>query len=760
MKYLLTYLFIFLSISSFTQITSRIDSLENELNNNFGEKRIELFNTLAESYYRISVGKTIEYSYFALQLSQQLGNKIGEANSLSVLSYANSLIHNFEIANEYIDRSIEIYRELGSKAELVKAIAIKANILVLLRETEEGEKLLLEARELNNKYAVNQLFPLLFTGDFYLANKNFNKALLYYTDALDKKFYTQIPDYKIVTNLKIAECYTKLNNFDKAFSSLSTAIASAAMSKSDYEKVNSYIKLSEVLIKQKKFNEAIDTLNISKKISTKIRFKVGMHQTLKLLSVVYAELNDYKTAYLFYNQFVELSDSIDFENNTNRIDNLSVEYEADQQEQELLLIQREKEIQKLENARQLAENKRQKSLIYLFVSLIVILLLISFFIYSRFRYKQTSEKRFKQLYNATFEGILIIENKVIVEANNKIAELSGWHRNDLIGKHITSFIDSTLTFDTDAEKKEVEENYETVLQKQNGSNIDVEILEKPFTYKGKQVRVVAIRDISERKKSEEALRKSELELRELNAMKDKMFSIIGHDLKGNFWNFKIVFDTLWDEIFEHDPEQLKEILNSLKDAADATYNLLENLLNWARLQRGQLIFAPEKLSLKRVVNDNIKLLKSIANGKGIELKNDVHGEIEILADKNMIHTVVRNLVANALKFTKKEGSVRIMAIAGTDKVEVTVADTGVGISPENMRKLFNSDGSLSTFGTNNEKGSGLGLILCKEFVEKSGGEIWVESIVGKGSKFKFTIPTAVKKTEIITKREVFELQPI
>lgn len=742
------------------QTTDRIDSLENELNSNFGEHRIELLNTLAESYYRISIGKTIEYSYLSLQLAQQYNNTRGEAHALVVLAYANLLIDNYDIANDYIERSIKLLDKQNNYDLLIKAKSVKAWVEIRTGDTNEGKNMLDEARQLNMEHDAKQLFPLLFSGDFFVLQSKYKNALMYYGQALNENLYSSLPGYKTVLMVKIAKCYALQNNYQKAEEMIQQAIAVSDILHSEFERVNAYNMAAEILSKQKKYNAAIDTLNIAYKLSRNINYKTGTRQTLKLLAHAYAATNDYENAYKNHYKYTQLNDSIIEDNNSNRIDRLSVAYEADKQEQELLLIQREKEIKELENAQHISDNKRQKSLIYLFIAIIIILLLISLFIYNRLQYKRNSERRFQQLSNATFEGILIVEYRVIIEANNKIAELSGFSQKELYHRHITTLIDAKQYYGSDIEKEDKEECYETVLQTKKGKNIDVEILEKPFTYKGKPVRVIAVRDLTERKKAEDALRRSEQELRDLNAMKDKMFSIIGHDLKGNFWNFKIVFDSLWDEIFELEPAQLKEILNTMKESADATYSLLENLLSWARLQGGQTIFSPEKIKLQRIVNDNIKLLKSIAANKKIQIKNDVTDDIEVLADKNMLTTVIRNLVANALKFTNEGGLVRIIAIAGRDVVEVTVADTGVGISYEDQKKIFEPNSHHSTFGTKNEKGSGLGLLLCKEFVERNNGEIWVESTVGKGSKFKFTVPTAIEKKEVVTKKEYIKLQPI
>ena len=170
------------------------------------------------------------------------------------------------------------------------------------------------------------------------------------------------------------------------------------------------------------------------------------------------------------------------------------------------------------------------------------------------------------------------------------------------------------------------------------------------------------------------------------------------------------------------------------------YAILQNLLDWSRSQTGQLKFNPEKVNLKTIINENIDNLQLQVNNKGINLKSDLSEDLFINADKNMINTVLRNLLSNAVKYTFKDGSIWVMVSHEPGEITLTVKDTGIGISKEKADSLFKLGNSLSLPGTAKEQGTGLGLKLCKEFTEKMGGRIWVESKVGKGSEFIFTIP--------------------
>ena len=230
------------------------------------------------------------------------------------------------------------------------------------------------------------------------------------------------------------------------------------------------------------------------------------------------------------------------------------------------------------------------------------------------------------------------------------------------------------------------------------------------------------------------------ELRELNVSKDKFFSIIAHDLKNPFSSIIGISEILKEEIRSGDTVTLENYAGMLNTSAVQTYRLLENLLEWANSQRGKISFIPEQINLSQLFNEEFTVLNEMATAKNIELKSFFADDLTIPADKNMLKTILRNLISNAIKFTNKNGKVEVNAVVDDRNVEISVSDDGTGMTKETMAKLFRLDANLSTRGTENEKGTGLGLFLCKEFVEKHGGKISVESESGKGSIFRFTIP--------------------
>jgi signal transduction histidine kinase/ligand-binding sensor domain-containing protein len=230
------------------------------------------------------------------------------------------------------------------------------------------------------------------------------------------------------------------------------------------------------------------------------------------------------------------------------------------------------------------------------------------------------------------------------------------------------------------------------------------------------------------------------ELYELNASKDKFFSIIAHDLKNPFNNIIGFSELLQEEIRSGDNERNMEYADSINNSAVQTLSLLENLLEWAKSQTGKTLYKPQPVLLSELINEEYLMLRDQARGKKIEFKREVPDDLKIIADRNMIKTVLRNLISNAIKFTNKNGKIDVKAMADHQTVDISVTDNGMGMSEDAISKLFKIDSNMSTPGTENEKGTGLGLLLCKEFVEKHGGRLYVKSEISKGTVFTFSLP--------------------
>jgi len=230
------------------------------------------------------------------------------------------------------------------------------------------------------------------------------------------------------------------------------------------------------------------------------------------------------------------------------------------------------------------------------------------------------------------------------------------------------------------------------------------------------------------------------ELKRLNADKDRFIAILAHDLKNPFNALLGLSEVLFKEISKLSNDEIVEFANHINTSAKNTYNLLEDLLMWAISQSGKLPYNPQQLNITRVCNNIIEDLKLNASNKNITINSSSDNQINLFADLNMLKTILRNLVSNAIKFTHNGGCININVMQNETNTIISVIDNGIGIDSGKLTKLFDISQSQTTTGTADELGTGLGLILCKEFVEKHGGKIWVESEKEKGSTFYFTIP--------------------
>lgn len=233
------------------------------------------------------------------------------------------------------------------------------------------------------------------------------------------------------------------------------------------------------------------------------------------------------------------------------------------------------------------------------------------------------------------------------------------------------------------------------------------------------------------------------ELAVANATKDKFFSIIAHDLRNPFNTLLGFSDLLIDQINLKDFEKSYEFAKIIHKTSSVSYELLENLLNWSRAQTGKISFNPESIDIKSLIDANILLLNNLAEKKGIVLSSTLDHEALAFADKNMVLTILRNLITNAIKFSRKGDKITVSVDDDKEFYTIRVSDTGVGIDEKAIAKLFLISENIKTEGTSNEQGTGLGLILCKEFVDYNKGKIWVESQVGVGSTFSFTLPRTI-----------------
>ncbi len=474
-----------------------------------------------------------------------------------------------------------------------------------------------------------------------------------------------------------------------------------------------------------------------------------------------------------------------------------------------------------------------------------------------------SEERFKLLSGLTFEGIVIHKNGILIDCNESFLKIVNYNRNEVLGLKLLNLIHEDYhEIAKQNIAKEVSLPYEILGIKKDNANIPIELESKSIILNGENVKVVAVRDITERKKAADALIKSERkfrtyienspvgiyftdgkglftsinkttssmlgysqkeivnksasiihykedyeylkekyfstkvgekmptfeirmikksgediyvlldsvkisneqsinfitdiseikkiqqeisikneELNELNVTKDKFFSIIAHDLRGPIYNVVGFSDLIYNNLEDYTKDKLAFHIKLLNESAHKTSSLLENLLIWSRSQRNIIEFSPKKIYCREIIEEVHDDMKNLMIQKNISFHmNHCKNSVQISVDKNMIKTVFRNLLSNAIKYTHQGGEINIGYKKNEKDITFFVKDNGVGIPKETVEKLFKLDQNVTTEGTNNEKGTGLGLLICKDFIEKHNGKIWVESEQNQGSSFYFTLP--------------------
>ncbi len=387
------------------------------------------------------------------------------------------------------------------------------------------------------------------------------------------------------------------------------------------------------------------------------------------------------------------------------------------------------------------------SIAYLPIISAVRLLAYSLVIFTLVQFLRSSQKnkqllaeneKFKLLFSTSPDAVAItrMDTGEFLDVNDAFFDVLGYKREELINKKVQLWanLSSRQELVLNLQENDYYGNFETEMIHRNNTKLTVIISARRIVLDGHNCILSVVKDISFRKAAEE-------KLKELNSTKDKFFSILAHDLKNPLGSFYSVAELLNDE-YDKIPEPSKrQYLGIIRESARQLYSLLENLLTWSRSQRGLINFNPTGFDIYSLADNSIQILQISASAKHITLLNNVPKDIFVNADMNLANTIIRNLISNAIKFTDNGGEISVTAIDSTSGyVAIAVKDSGIGISKETIKDLFKIDKSVSTLGTNGESGTGLGLILCREFVEMHNGRIWAESELNVGTTFYFTLP--------------------
>lgn len=356
------------------------------------------------------------------------------------------------------------------------------------------------------------------------------------------------------------------------------------------------------------------------------------------------------------------------------------------------------------------------------------------------------DKLYKSLFELSPVGIILEDSEGnILNVNDAVSLSSGYSKQEMIGMNVKKLA-------PEKHGNLVESNITKLLQgevlfheveniRKDGSVNYMELREKKIILPdGKTGILVFANDVTTRRLAEESVKKYMQELETANATKDKFFSIIAHDLKSPFNAILGFSKLLFDDFNDFTDEEKLTIIENIKLSSESTYKLLQNLLEWAKMQTNQLIIRNEDIDVCILINDTIDLLKSQAEQKNIKIFSSVRFDTLIYADENIIKTVLRNLISNAIKFSYPGNKVKIFSEETDGAIKISVQDFGIGLTEEEKENIFKFDSKYKKTGTQNERGTGIGLMLCKEFIEINSGSLVFESTTDYGSTFSIIVP--------------------
>ena len=677
MKKKLTVLFLVgFFIGSYAQ---EFDKLKSDLKREVIDTvKISLTLKLAEHYLEAYNDSSKLYIDQALKLASKSASPLFQAKASYLLAkfYENNNSYNKSIENYF--EALVIYKKLDKGKKVAKIYNLIGDCYSQIYAENTAIKYYLKSLKLNDKLKNHEgiAHDFLDIGKLYYAQENYDSASKYFQNAL--KIYKLTDDKN-----GIAVCYTNIGN----------AISDAGY----YEAgLNYYAKSIE--------------------LKEKIGDPYGVAINLNNIGDSYVELEQYSKALMYFNQSLDIANKTNEKNlisvvllNISRVQNKLKNYEKSiLYAKKSMQIAHESgyldyEISNLENLIDAYEGKGDIK----------------------------EAHKYHKIYKKIEDSLQQIDKSKKVQLFNAL--------NELEEKEYTIDNLSKKNRKVQKEYKKVRRTTVFLIVATIVFALLIILLIVEYTSKKKAFNLLSEKSHQISRMNNE-IQEQRDHLNKLNKTKDKFFSIIAHDLKNPFNSIKGFTELMIENNAEYDSEKRLKFLKIVRESSSKASSLLNNLLTWANAQSENFEFKPAKINLKNEIESVVTFLEIQAVNKDIKIINEVADDIYVKADSNMLRTILRNLISNAIKFTNPRGSVKISASEEDNFIKIAVKDSGVGIPKSELDKLFNIETKTSTSGTANEQGSGLGLVLCKDFVQKHGGVIKVKSELNKGSEFTFTLP--------------------
>ena len=683
----------------------------------------ESYNRIASVYfYKNQYEKALEFYQKALAIRKETDDKTGIADIYNNIANIYSNQENYQTTLDYYNQALKISEELNDSTNIASYHrSIGATYLVMENYKKSLEHYLIAldvVKKLNKPGVVAKLYNTI--GNIYSDITSYDAALKYYIDALE--IYKKINDEAGLSAMynNIGICYLSYYEVDKALLYFEKSLELDIKLNLQDGLSMVYNNIGTVYDQKGDKEKAIEYYNKSLEININLDNEEGISTAQNNLGLSYLDIGEYKKGYEYLTKSLEinkkLKDNYNIANNYNNLAKLYMRQKKYSEAKNNLFTSID--ISKQVNAKDLLVEA------YDFLHII----------YSEQGNYQKALEYYK-LYAATNDSIFskesnnrITETKIKYETENLESE------NELLKKN------NELQF-SELKRQKIIKNYWVAF---SVLILALALISFSRFRLKKRTNILLETKNNQLNDANNKLSSSEQNLKELNATKDKFFSIIAHDLKNPFQALLGFSETLYNRHSELNKVEIKEYSKIIYESSQNLFNLLGNLLQWSKSQLGNIKYSPEKLFLSEILDETISLLLISAEKKNIKIFSTVPDDLIVFADKHIVSTVLRNLINNAIKFTHPNGEIKISCMLKNNEAIITVSDNGKGIEPENISKLFKIDFSYSTKGTANEQGTGLGLILCKELIQQNNGEIWCESTLNQGSKFSFTIPVNEK----------------
>lgn len=766
--------------------------------NNNSKQELEALKLIAKAHYKHGNNQyALKHYNLALSLAIKENDKISEIEILNNIGVLYRLMGSFHQSFEKHSKALELCNQFP-ETDLIKAQVLN-ELGVLYRNLNENDKAIenyKKALELSSKinYSEGEGLSYQNIGNILYYKKEFDSALIYYNKALQAFSEKNIsPNVKSGILNNIGNVYRMKKDYNNAFKYYNNAFKIINEIEDRNLEATLYKNIAKTYKDKGEQDSAEKNFLKSSLIANNIELKRVLIEDFKELADLYEKKLDFKKALEYYKLFSLLNDSVYKNERRIHISELEMRYNAKKQEEDINQF----------------KLKRQRSNIIFLSVTVLFLIIITFINHKNLRIKKRVNKLIleqktkleslyselkdknielekhryqliesEQLYRMIFENsplgnALFDSHGNFLKVNKSMIKILGLvSEKEIAFKSIFDFpilkrTNILLDFKNVILKNKFLSG-EIQIRSADGNKLVIFYHLYPIVDsndKVTKVQAIAV-DITNKYLQDKAISVKNEELQKMNATKDRFFSIIAHDLKNPFNAVMGFANLLKDDYDGFSDEERKQFIESIALASEEINNLLENLLKWAWSQSGKIDFNPEKINAISIINECIDLVKVQAEKKQIKLERVDSEPIYIYVDTNMIRTVIRNLLTNSLKYTPSGGEVKVNFMTKklssengySELMEIAVSDNGIGISEDDLKKLFKIGSGFKNLGTDGETGTGLGLILCKEFVQKNGGTLHAESTLGKGSTFIFTVPLFTKKVDFEKKIQSIKIR--